>query len=633
MILDAAKSGILSVPNVPEVILLAAKSGILPVPNVPEVILLDAKLGTLSALNVPESILDAAIEPLNDPAVNSLVLGLYFNCPSDFTALFPLEESTNVTNLAASALLSSLTETWDAEPADISPTLIQSTCDPVDERTCPEVPVLESLSVILPEIVNPVIEILGVPVNPCALVATVAEEALPDKAPLKVVELRVPLLGLYLRLSFALTALLPLFAEVKFTNWLASVELSLIATWDAEPAERSPMLIQSTCDPVEDNTWPEVPVLESLSVMPPEIVKPVIEILGVPVNPCALVATVAEEALPLKAPLNVVAVKAPVLGLYLRLSFALIPLLPLFAEVKFINWLASAELSVIATCDAEPADISPTLIQSTWLPVEDRTCPDEPVLESLSVILPLTLISWTHKLSHSAPLAPKEWDWVVFGIRAESISPLKVIVLSALVPKSTSPCNAELPVTLRVSLSSSPLTSTPVSVVANLYVALPSKYNSTALLSLITTPFSPVTACSSRLPATDLILPSILRWLLIVIDGTERTFVLGLYVKSVSTLIGLLPLFAPRNEINWDASVEFKFVPTLLALATLVVLAFIQFIPEPVEASIWPESPRSPVASWRPDFTWTLAANVDVPLKVDIPDIWKSELAATPNWS
>ena len=122
----------------------------------------------------------------------------------------------------------------------------------------------------------------------------------------------------------------------------------------------------------------------------------------------------------------------------------------------------------------------------------------------------------------------------------------------------------DIPVTLRESASSSPLTSTPSVFVANLYVALPSKYNSTALLSLITKPFSPETACSSRLPATDLILPSILRWLLSVISGTERIFVLGLYVRSVSTLIGLLPLFAPRNAINWDASVEFKFVPTLL---------------------------------------------------------------------
>ena len=97
-----------------------------------------------------------------------LVLGLYLSPPSDFKELFPLLEAENTINLSALALLSSLTATCDAEPADISPTLIQSTWDPVDERTCPEEPVLESLSVIEPEIVKFVIEILGVPVNPPA---------------------------------------------------------------------------------------------------------------------------------------------------------------------------------------------------------------------------------------------------------------------------------------------------------------------------------------------------------------------------------------------------------------------------------------------------------------------------------
>ena len=96
----------------------------------------------------------------------------------------------------------------------------------------------------------------------------------------------------------------------------------------------------------------------------------------------------------------------------------------------------------------------------------------------------------------------------------------------------------DIPVTLRESASSSPLTSTPSVFVANLYVELPSKYNSTALLSLIITPFSPVAACSSRLPAVD------------TISFTKSLFELGLYFKPASTLIGLLPLFEPTKVTN-----------------------------------------------------------------------------------
>jgi len=59
--------------------LLAFKFGILASASVPALILLAFKFGILASASVPESILDAAMDPENDPAVSSLSLGLYFN--------------------------------------------------------------------------------------------------------------------------------------------------------------------------------------------------------------------------------------------------------------------------------------------------------------------------------------------------------------------------------------------------------------------------------------------------------------------------------------------------------------------------------------------------------------------------
>ena len=107
---------------------------------------------------------------------------------------------------------------------------------------------------------------------------------------------------------------------------------------------------------------------------------------------------------------------------------------------------------------------------------------------------------------------------------------------------------------------------------------------------------------------------------------TVKIFLLGLYLKSSSALIGLLPLFAPTNVNHCSASVPSSLTPILLALLTLVVLASIQLIPEPVEASIWPEFPMSPVLSFK-CFTFS---NSVLPLNVLIPVTLKSRLANTP---
>ena len=74
----------------------------------------------------------------------------------------------------------------------------------------------------------------------------------------------------------------------------------------------------------------------------------------------------------------------------------------------------------------------------------------------------------------------------------------------------------------------------------------------------------------------------------------------GLTRIVLLTLSGLLPLFTPANTNHWSASVVFKLIPTLVALATDWSLALIQFSPEPVEDNTCPESPISPLVSLIP---------------------------------
>ena len=66
--------------------------------NCPDVILDAFKLGILSTPNVPELILDAAMDPLIDPTVNKLLLGLYFRPASTRIGLLPVFEPTKATN-------------------------------------------------------------------------------------------------------------------------------------------------------------------------------------------------------------------------------------------------------------------------------------------------------------------------------------------------------------------------------------------------------------------------------------------------------------------------------------------------------------------------------------------------------
>ena len=87
----------------------------------------------------------------------------------------------------------------------------------------------------------------------------------------------------------------------------------------------------------------------------------------------------------------------------------------------------------------------------------------------------------------------------------------------------------------------------------------------------------------------------------------ERIFVLGLYLKSSSTLTGLLPLFAPINATHCSSAVASALVPTLLALAVLPSSAAIQFIPDPVDDRTDPADP-----------TFSLASAI-IPLNVAIP--------------
>ena len=145
VILDAAKLGIRAVPSVPDVILLAAKLGIRSVPNVPDVILLAAKLGIRSVPNVPELILDAAIEPLKDVALNAPVDELNVRLDPLLGDWLPVAPLVNTRKVFVSDD-SSLTAICDAEPADISPTLIQLIWFPVEDNTCPESPSCPSLS-------------------------------------------------------------------------------------------------------------------------------------------------------------------------------------------------------------------------------------------------------------------------------------------------------------------------------------------------------------------------------------------------------------------------------------------------------------------------------------------------------
>ena len=78
------------------------------------------------------------------------------------------------------------------------------------------------------------------------------------------------------------------------------------------------------------------------------------------------------------------------------MNVRLVPLLgdwlPVAAFTNKGKQVVSDDSSLTATCDAEPADISPTLIQLTWVPVEDNTCPEFPSCPSLSCNAPLILI-------------------------------------------------------------------------------------------------------------------------------------------------------------------------------------------------------------------------------------------------
>ena len=69
-----------------------------------------------------------------------LVDGLYFITLSVFSALLPEDESTNVINLDALVLASSLIATKDAAPAAKLPELTHLVSVPSDERTWPLLP-------------------------------------------------------------------------------------------------------------------------------------------------------------------------------------------------------------------------------------------------------------------------------------------------------------------------------------------------------------------------------------------------------------------------------------------------------------------------------------------------------------
>ena len=75
-----------------------------------------------------------------------LVDGLYFNDASVLTLLLPDEESTIVINLSALVLLSSLTATCEAAPAESCAAFIHLVSVPSEDRTCPLLPKLLSPS-------------------------------------------------------------------------------------------------------------------------------------------------------------------------------------------------------------------------------------------------------------------------------------------------------------------------------------------------------------------------------------------------------------------------------------------------------------------------------------------------------
>ena len=96
-----ASLAILSVGNVPAVILLAFRFGILSDPNAPAVILLAFRFGILSALNVPDETLDASRSVNADPLPEKVadivfVLGTNVKAVSTLIFSFPDEESTKV---------------------------------------------------------------------------------------------------------------------------------------------------------------------------------------------------------------------------------------------------------------------------------------------------------------------------------------------------------------------------------------------------------------------------------------------------------------------------------------------------------------------------------------------------------
>ena len=100
--------------------------------------------------------------------------------------------------------------------------------------------------------------------------------------------------------------------------------------------------------------------------------------------------TVAEEALPVRLPVTLPVMFTVVIvfvdGLYFSDASVLILLLPDEESTIVINLSAFVLLSsLMATCDAAPADRLPAFIHLVSVPSEDKTCPLLPKLLSPSL--------------------------------------------------------------------------------------------------------------------------------------------------------------------------------------------------------------------------------------------------------
>ena len=104
----------------------------------------------------------------------------------------------------------------------------------------------------------------------------------------------------------------------------------------------------------------------------------------------------------------------------------------------------------------------------------------------------------------------------------------------------------------------------------------------------------------------------------------------GLYLKSASTRFGWLPLLTPKNDMNWFELSPLTFTPTLVAFATLVVLALIQTKSVPSDDNSWPDDPKLPSPSRNFSLT-TKSLTVAIPVTSALRQVISSRVISPAN--